>query len=586
MLILDFYVDEPACFGVPPYLSPYCRLCAGAMTSAGYPHEKIHYMTVDDWRKNNKTLNEEFELLVVIAGSTVPGKYLGGKIGTVAEIIELLEYQKKYHKNTITLIGGPIRYASEKIRSKIMSLGGILVRGDIELYVHKASLWHGRMKKMIEKAGWLEGKNTGQRRKYKDEVDIWAQAGGFLIQLHPNFPNMILEIETYRGCTRNIFCSFCTEAYYGKPEFRSIASIENEIRELYNHGARYFRLGRQADLMTYLPLMNDFVSGFPRPVPMHLLQLYTAIHRAAPDLKMLHLDNINPGLIATFPNESREIIKIICDYNSPGDTAAMGIESVDDKVIELNDLKCDARQAMQAIEIVNEYGARRQNGIPKLLPGLNFIQGLPGENSKTFEKNFLFLKSILDSGMLLRRINIRKVVSYENTKLDRIGGKNDSQFRKASSLDNRFQYYRNLIRKEIDLPMLQKNFPPGTIISNVILEDRNQGNYLGRPLGSYPVTIKIPDDDHMASRVWLAQKKKTVQPISILVTGSRERSLTGLFYPVSINKMGIKSMRSIPGVGQKRALKLHANLPIKDHAQYCNILEGKNLLSSNDCVWS
>jgi radical SAM superfamily enzyme with C-terminal helix-hairpin-helix motif len=29
--ILDGYVDEPACLGVPPYISPYIRTVAGAL---------------------------------------------------------------------------------------------------------------------------------------------------------------------------------------------------------------------------------------------------------------------------------------------------------------------------------------------------------------------------------------------------------------------------------------------------------------------------------------------------------------------------------------------------------------------------
>ncbi|HBS06876.1 MAG TPA: radical SAM protein, partial [Leptospiraceae bacterium] len=57
MLILDFYVDEPACFGVPPYLSPYCRYAAGALVAGGIPQEKIQYLTVDQWRNQGKTLS-------------------------------------------------------------------------------------------------------------------------------------------------------------------------------------------------------------------------------------------------------------------------------------------------------------------------------------------------------------------------------------------------------------------------------------------------------------------------------------------------------------------------------------------------
>jgi len=40
-LILDFFVDEPACFGVPPFISPYPRYIYGALIQAGVypPHQ-------------------------------------------------------------------------------------------------------------------------------------------------------------------------------------------------------------------------------------------------------------------------------------------------------------------------------------------------------------------------------------------------------------------------------------------------------------------------------------------------------------------------------------------------------------------
>ena len=34
--ILDGYVDEPACLGVPPYISPYIRTVAGALLAHGF----------------------------------------------------------------------------------------------------------------------------------------------------------------------------------------------------------------------------------------------------------------------------------------------------------------------------------------------------------------------------------------------------------------------------------------------------------------------------------------------------------------------------------------------------------------------
>lgn len=68
VLILDFYVDEPACFGVPPYLSPYVRYTAGALRKGGLSEKEIFYLTVDQWREKNFELEADFEFVFVIAG--------------------------------------------------------------------------------------------------------------------------------------------------------------------------------------------------------------------------------------------------------------------------------------------------------------------------------------------------------------------------------------------------------------------------------------------------------------------------------------------------------------------------------------
>ena len=47
--ILDGYVDEPACLGVPPYISPYIRTVAGVLAAHRYA---VHYLTIDQLRND------------------------------------------------------------------------------------------------------------------------------------------------------------------------------------------------------------------------------------------------------------------------------------------------------------------------------------------------------------------------------------------------------------------------------------------------------------------------------------------------------------------------------------------------------
>ena len=555
MLVLDFYVDEPACFGVPPYLSPYCRYAAGALVAGGIPQEQIHYLTVDQWRNQGKQLGNDHELILLVAGTTVPGKYLGGRIGSVAEVLEFLEIQKKADPHCTIVLGGPIRYADRKIQDRIRELGGYLIRGDLEVYAERLASFPGSIEQAAQEIFEQSRHPVFAAKRNYEQVDRYAPRGAFLTDLHPNSPYIILELETYRGCTRDVFCSFCTEAFYGRPEFRPLDGILEEVSELYSLSNRYFRLGRQADLMTYLPDMEDFQNSFPRPIPESLENLYAGIRASAPDLRLLHLDNINPGLIHTFPEESRKIIEIICKYNTPGDTAAMGMETADPIVVKANDLKATAEEVKHAIEIVNEFGARRSNGLPHLLPGINLLHGLAAESEKTFELNYKFLKDILDSGLLLRRINIRQTVTYRNTRLDRLQRGGAKRPNKQERIHQRFLYYRDKIRKEIDHAFLLKNFPTGTLLPEVILESKNDGYYLGRPLGSYPVTVKVPLDDRQAA---VAYANGT--PITSFVTGAEERSIRGLSYPLSVPEMGSHAFSTIPGIGKKTASRLFSEM--------------------------
>ena len=52
--ILDGYVDEPACLGVAPYISPYIRTVAGALATHGFT---VQYLTIDQLRNDPAYIN-------------------------------------------------------------------------------------------------------------------------------------------------------------------------------------------------------------------------------------------------------------------------------------------------------------------------------------------------------------------------------------------------------------------------------------------------------------------------------------------------------------------------------------------------
>ncbi len=526
VLIIDGYVDEPACLGVPPYLSPYPRYIAGALLEKGVKHEDISYRTIDQMRRRRENLN--FDLTVIVAGMTVPGKYLRAAPVTRSEIIELS------HLDGTKIIGGPIRlgFGEEGGSSaKALAVEGItLAEKDIEAFVYD----------LLDDIKNPEG--VEHRMRTTSEIGRWGEKGAFIIRQHPDYPFVMCELETYRGCPRHSHCSFCTEPFYGKPDYREIKDVINEVSALYAHGARYFRIGRQPDLFMY-----QAKNGVPNPEALE--ELYSGIRNAAPELRVLHMDNANPATIARYPDESREIARIIVKYNTAGDVAALGMESADPDVIAANGLKASPDEVFDAVRLLNEVGAARgANGLPELLPGINFVHGLKGETEKTFELNFAFLKKILDSGLMVRRVNIRQVMTFAGTAMYGF----DEGIRKHT-----FLRYKEKIRNEIDLPMLRRIVPVGTIMKDVRSEIYDKITF-GRQLASYPLLVGIP------------MELELNRNFDILVIEHGRRSITGVPVPLDMNKLPLKIIEMLPDFGKKLATEVIKGRPFKDREDFIN----------------
>ncbi len=540
--IVDGYVDEPAHFGVPPYISTYPRYVAGALVDAGVPREQITYHTIDALRdeRNHWQDVDTADLMVYVGGMTVPGKYVGGTPAEPDEVRELA-----WTAEGTTLMGGPVRFgvgdanegATETERDDLDF--DFVAKGDVEAAVY--DLVHGGM----------EG--FGNRMRDNEEITRWAQQGAFVIEQHPNHPEyLICEMETSSGCPYR--CSFCTEPLYGAdPSFRAPDSVVGEVDALSNHGAQHFRLGRQADILAY-------GGDGEAPNPEALRDLYSGIREVAPNLETLHLDNMNPITIVKWPKKSREGIRIIAEHNTSGDTAAFGLESADPLIQEENNLNVSAEECLRAVRIVNEeggwrpggdpetapnYGKSAANRLPKLLPGINLVHGLKGERAETFEHNRQFLRDVYDEGLMLRRVNIRQVMAFEGTEMAETGAQIAHDHKKQ------FKQYKREVREEIDNPMLQRLAPPGTVLEDVHLEYHQDGKTFGRQLGTYPLLVGIPGEREL----------ETV--LDIAVTDHGYRSVTGVPYPLDVNSASMSELAAIPGLGKQRAGNIVVDRPFE-----------------------
>jgi radical SAM superfamily enzyme with C-terminal helix-hairpin-helix motif len=191
----------------------------------------------------------------------------------------------------------------------------------------------------------------------------------------------------------------------------------------------------------------------------------------------------------------------------------------------------------------------RRDGIPELLPGLNFVCGLAGETETTYDLNEQFLARVLAAGLLVRRVNIRQLMpfpgtpAYEKNTL----GKND----------RRFRTFKEHARQQFDLPMLKKVFPVGTVLQGVVVEESGDLSF-GRQPGSYPILAGIP----------LRLPRHTV--LDVVVVDFGMRSVTALPVPVRINELPASALKWLPGAGKKNVARIIAKRPFRSVEEFRN----------------
>ncbi len=482
--ILDCYTDEPAGLGVPPFVGVWPRYVAGLC------EQEPTYLAIDDlrWirylehvpdavidppvgRTHIEALNhtrspaeirrvlDETDELVIIAGVQTPGKYLRARPGTLREVNKLLT-----SFDLRKVLTGPVLTAGTQVR--------------------------GGLRPQVPLAEDYEELRPFTFGSY-DELQPFALRGAELIGQMPNHPNRILEVETGRGCPREKGCSFCTEPLKHNVQWRRAEHIIEEVRRLTDLGVRAFRLGKQSCIYSYesgdRQRLETLLSG--------LAELKPAV---------LHLDNANPTMV----DEPRT--ELFVKYLTPGSTAAMGVESFDPEVARANNLNCTFETAFEAIRTVNRIGGfRGENGCHALLPGINILLGLAAETPETLDRNFAALQRILDEDLLIRRINIRQVVPFPGTPLYEQAGQ--------TVLRKNRRYYRawmDKVRHEIDMPMLERLFPMGTVLRDLCSEVHNGNTTFMRQIGSYPILVAVPE------RLALGKR------FDVRVTGHMRRSLT------------------------------------------------------------
>ena len=492
--ILDCYTDEPAGLGVPPFIGVWPRYAAGL-----YEDEST-YLTIDDIRLVryvecvpevvidpphgrthlevlNHTRNyeeirqvlENTEELMIIVGVQTPGKYLSARPGTLHEVEKLLRSFEEGGQS----VGCAMHTISTSLEESVCTahptsptpspcrkiLTGPVLTGGTQA--------RGGARPQVADAEYFDELRPLVFDTYEQLQPLAIKGAPFIRQM-PRLAKRIVEIETGRGCPRERGCSFCTEPIKNKVQWRRPEFVVEEVRALMKQGATAFRLGKQSCIYSYEGGDHQKLEAMLSPL-------------AAMRPAVLHIDNANPQMI----DEKRT--ELFVKYLTPGSTAAMGIESFDSRVTAANNLNCPYDMAFEAIRTVNRIGGfRGDNGCHALLPGINILLGLAAETPETLDKNFAALKRIFDEGLLIRRINIRRVVPFPGTPLyQQVGRK---------FLRKNMRYYVDWIekvRQEIDIPMLQRLFPIGTVLKDLVSEVHNGHMTFLRQIGSYPIVVGI-----------------------------------------------------------------------------------------------
>tara|TARA_B100001769_G_scaffold209368_1_gene168799 strand:- start:2088 stop:3446 length:1359 start_codon:yes stop_codon:yes gene_type:complete len=401
-------------------------------------------------------------------------------------------------------------------------------------------------------AYFLSNNEWKHKRRTAEQWTAWAQAGARskAVTQNPDLEGpLTYEVEVYQGCVRyKRGCKFCIEPKKGVPIWRTPEDIIKEVSIAHDMGVKHVRLGGMTDTYTY---MADGVveMEYPRPNPEPIAKLLHGL-REDERLGILHTDNGNPSIIAEHLEESEEITKTLVETLSDGAVLSFGLESADPEVHIANWLNCDSKQLKAAIGLVNKHGRiRGERGLPKLLPGLNFIAGLNGETSATYDINLKLLNELKNEGHMIRRVNIRQVEGEGFQEID-----NDD-----------FKSFKTTVREEFDGPLLEEMLPTGTILNDVWWESHEgrtrlprhlepearshdvhgkAGITFGRQIGAYPILVGMN---------YLAPLESYS---NIMVTGHGARSITGIETGLDWRTASEKQLAAIPGISAKGAWNL------------------------------
>ena len=172
-LVLDGYEDEPAAFGVPPYVGFHIRYLCGVLEQAKIEYD---YVTIDQWRDFIRVEGEDAASarlsnvtgVACIAGAVVPGRYLRG---TPISLKETRNIIRQLPAQVPAIFGG---WAIRGWRQQ----GWNPLRSNLFLAVQDTD---ATLSNFLKSGQWTHCRRTAE------EWTLWAQSGALskAVSQHP-----------------------------------------------------------------------------------------------------------------------------------------------------------------------------------------------------------------------------------------------------------------------------------------------------------------------------------------------------------------------------------------------------------------
>lgn len=532
IIVVDGFSDLPFSLGIPPFMSPEVRYMAGACWDRD-DKARVIYINIDDLRAGRKSsLLNGADLVFVYAGVTEASPLVRPSVRTddsgIAKVQDLVDYIA--YLDCPKILGGPYVLAKNGVVDEKLGFD-VIVTGDLSKYIHE----------ILSDEGTI-GKVDPSLQRNNEDLNRYAILGAGLAVQNPGYPSFLsCAVELYRGCPSASLggCSFCHETKYTTVDYRPVEDVVAEIAKISELGCE--------NVVFECPC---FFSYFSSPNEEGKLDLdHSAIEKllegsrsVAPEIKGLHIMNINPGAIANDMDESRKILKSIRTHCSDGNFPNLRVVTFDDEVQLLNNTRTTAEQSRMVVKMIAEAGkGEGPSGLPQMLPTIELVYGLAGEGENTLELNLNNLKEFASKG-LIRGVIVRKQASLPGTTIS----KRDD----IVELED-FDKHMEILQEEVNRVAGGNLAAPGQLIRDVYPYRVQDGSAVAKKVGINPLDLLV----HGVSQVNVLQDVRITS-----VDGDGMEAVAQPLIPKTVSR---EILRLVPEMTEERIDRFMQSRPGK-----------------------